>query len=462
MRISVDTNNVKLVEKDQIESGEYNVTPCSFEFSEEYAGLIKTAVFTNKDKQAYKMLIQDDECTIPAEVLEKEGAVELGVFGYIEEDRDLELRYSPKPCLFAVSKGSYKEAENSTPPTPTQFEQYEQALEAGLEQVANVDIDASKSGKVTTITITNRNDESKSVEILDGADGQDGKDGDDYVITQADYDEIAGIVRSQITIPTKTSDLDNDSGYINNNVDDLTNYYKKTEIYNKTEVDTKISSVYKYKGSVTTYQDLPSTDLTIGDVYNVEIDGSNYAWNGTTWDKLGGDIDLSSYYNKTETDNLLLTKQNVIDTNHKLASNLVDDSNSTNKFVTQSDKTNWNAKLDSSALTNYVQNTDYATSSKGGVIKSSSDMAIWVDNGVLKASTKSYNDYLNLSNNAFIGKGTLENVITGKNLETTSNKVTSLSSSSTDTQYPSAKCVYDIVGDIETILTTLDVGGGLV
>lgn len=36
--------------------------------------------------------------------------------------------------------------------------------------------------------------------------------------------------------------------------------------------------------------------------------------------------------------------------------------------------------------------------------------------------------------------------------QTTANLVTSLSSSSTDTQYPSAKCVYDIVGDIETLL----------
>ena len=34
-----------------------------------------------------------------------------------------------------------------------------------------------------------------------------------------------------------------------------------------------------------------------------------------------------------------------------------------------------------------------------------------------------------------------------------SNLVTSISSSSTDTQYPSAKCVYDIIGDIETLLS---------
>jgi hypothetical protein len=41
------------------------------------------------------------------------------------------------------------------------------------------------------------------------------------------------------------------------------------------------------------------------------------------------------------------------------------------------------------------------------------------------------------------------------------NKVTSISSSSTDTQYPTAKCVYDIVGDIESLLETLDVGDGV-
>lgn len=39
--------------------------------------------------------------------------------------------------------------------------------------------------------------------------------------------------------------------------------------------------------------------------------------------------------------------------------------------------------------------------------------------------------------------------------EDKSNKVTSLSASSTDTQYPSAKAVYDLVGDIETLLEAI-------
>jgi len=45
--------------------------------------------------------------------------------------------------------------------------------------------------------------------------------------------------------------------------------------------------------------------------------------------------------------------------------------------------------------------------------------------------------------------------INGSSVENTSNKVTSITSSSTNTQYPSAKCVYDIVGNIESALDTI-------
>ena len=38
------------------------------------------------------------------------------------------------------------------------------------------------------------------------------------------------------------------------------------------------------------------------------------------------------------------TKQDVIDSSHKLSADLVDDTSATNKFVTASDKTTWNAK----------------------------------------------------------------------------------------------------------------------
>lgn len=58
-----------------------------------------------------------------------------------------------------------------------------------------------------------------------------------------------------------------------------------------------ITGVYVYKGSVSTYADLPSTSLTAGDVYNVEADGMNYAWTGTAWDALGGSFTITSITN---------------------------------------------------------------------------------------------------------------------------------------------------------------------
>ena len=42
--------------------------------------------------------------------------------------------------------------------------------------------------------------------------------------------------------------------------------------------------------------------------------------------------------------------------------------------------------------------------------------------------------------------------------EENTNKVTSLSSSSTDNQYPSAKCVYDLVGNVESLLNNINSG----
>ena len=103
----------------------------------------------------------------------------------------------------------------------------------------------------------------------------------------------------------------------------------------------KISSVYRYKGSVADYAHLPSTDLTVGDVYNIEAAdptheisaGDNVAWTGTVWDKLSGTVDLSGYQTK-------------IDSSHKLSSDLVDDTGNTNLFVTSSEKSTWSGKQD--------------------------------------------------------------------------------------------------------------------
>lgn len=75
-----------------------------------------------------------------------------------------------------------------------------------------------------------------------------------------------------------------------------------------------ITSVYKVKGSVATYAQLPSSNLVEGDVYNVQgqttIDGvvypagTNFVWveeqGGGHWDALGGTVDLSPYMEKSD------------------------------------------------------------------------------------------------------------------------------------------------------------------
>ena len=49
-----------------------------------------------------------------------------------------------------------------------------------------------------------------------------------------------------------------------------------------------LTNVYRYKGSVAAFADLPSSNLTAGDVYNVEEDNMNYGWTEAgTWDPLG-------------------------------------------------------------------------------------------------------------------------------------------------------------------------------
>lgn len=71
-------------------------------------------------------------------------------------------------------------------------------------------------------------------------------------------------------------------------------------------------------------------------------------------------------------------------------------------------------------LTNYVQFTNYANPSTAGVIKSSPlTYATEINSsGVLRSTSMPYSTYESVDDKAFISKGTLENVITGKDLTT--------------------------------------------
>ena len=113
-----------------------------------------------------------------------------------------------------------------------------------------------------------------------------------------DIDDEITIINSEIDI------IQDDIEYLEENKADKATTlsgYGITNAYTKTEIDNKISAVFKYKGSVPTYADLIAlTGMVVGDVYNITETGDNYAWTDTELDKLAGEIDLTAYLTKGE------------------------------------------------------------------------------------------------------------------------------------------------------------------
>lgn len=169
-----------------------------------------------------------------------------------------------------------------------------------------------------------------------------------------------------IDVPISTSDLTNNSGFITNTVNDLANYYLKTETYTQTEVNNLIGQIKTI--SIEVVDNLPETgesnkiyfvpkDGTTGDIYN------EYIWINNAWELIGStQVDLTgyatetwvnnqikdflneaqvteivnnsltSYYTKTQTDDLLKGKANTSDIPTKL-SELTNDSGFINNEV---------------------------------------------------------------------------------------------------------------------------------
>ena len=139
-----------------------------------------------------------------------------------------------------------------------------------------------KSGGVKTALDAKADDADLAAIAKSGKLADATEDATHRVVT--DEEKAAWNAAAEKEIPTKTSDLTNDG---ENGTDKFA-----TESY----VNQKTSQIYRYKGSVATYNDLPTTH-DVGDVYNVVAAygdypaGTNFAWNGTEWDALGGSID---------------------------------------------------------------------------------------------------------------------------------------------------------------------------
>ena len=84
-------------------------------------------------------------------------------------------------------------------------------------------------------------------------------------------------------------------------IPNVSDFVRSGDVYTKGEIDAKLVGAMMYKGAVETQAQLPQ-DAKVGDMYDVTETGHNFAWNGESWDDLGGSIDLSNLLTKEEAD----------------------------------------------------------------------------------------------------------------------------------------------------------------
>lgn len=137
------------------------------------------------------------------------------------------------------------------------------------------------------------------IEIHSAVDSVNGKTG--AVVLDA---EAVGALPANTPIPTKTSDLTNDSGFITKAVNDLVSYYLKSETYSKTQVDDIVTAIKNSRFEVVAT--LPTTDIKTNVIYlvpknptqtsNVKDEYINLDGTTSGWEKIGDtEIDLSDY-----------------------------------------------------------------------------------------------------------------------------------------------------------------------
>lgn len=101
-------------------------------------------------------------------------------------------------------------------------------------------------------------------------------------------------------VPEKTSDIQNDSGFITNTVNNLANYYLKSETYTKTEVSNLINAAVSGRfqkvnelpaqGEENVIYLVPKATVLVDNIYD------EYIWEDDSWELIGDtQIDLSGY-----------------------------------------------------------------------------------------------------------------------------------------------------------------------
>lgn len=143
-----DKNKLAVNKREMVTSGSVNVYAARFEFSPDWQGLTRKAVFRGSGKTLTVLLDEGGECVIPWEVLTSHGqALMAGVFGTRDE--------TALPTVWAnlgtILEGVPGDSPGTKPPTP---DVWQQELDRKGDTLAYDGLNLSlKSGEKTLSTV---------------------------------------------------------------------------------------------------------------------------------------------------------------------------------------------------------------------------------------------------------------------------------------------------------------------
>ncbi len=287
--LNVTTEKVTIKQNAILNKGEYNVTKCRFVFTTDYNNLVKKAVFFVNDSAVELSLDSNNECFVPNEALTYRGNIEIGAFGLISSNNVLEKVYSPDPVSKEVIDGSYTtDTTNTVPLTPTDKEQIESAIQTNAN---NIEIlDENKVDKVEGYGLSKNDftdtlkskldeiDESADVNLIESI----SINGTNIPIIDKNVDVI---------VPTKTSDLSNDSDFTtNNHVDNVKDYLEEKIDENTQTIGENADAIEELNNNLLNYSLINET----GNKIQLLMDTSTYKIKAILKDKNNNIIDTSN------------------------------------------------------------------------------------------------------------------------------------------------------------------------
>ena len=530
MKAKINKDKLTLTELGFQNSGSVNYYEIECEFDESWNELTKEIVLAQSITGIHRAII-NNKAYIDKD---RSGVYEIGFVGYTIENGVKVYQVSTNLVPVNISKGAGEiDVLDDAVPTPTEWETYIAQIQAMVDEIKDLpsyditeeDIE-NWNNKVTdddyVHTDNNFTDEDKDKleNIEEGAE-----------VNKVDEVEVNGVPvvnnkKAEITVPTKTSQIQNDSNFVsdanyihtdNNFTTAQKNKLAGLENYDDTEVKQDIQALNSDVEELgTSKQDKQDDDLdtinkivvnaineifaSVGGIQGLIPNQASQANQLADKDFVNSSLNsiTAFYITKNAQGDPFATKAELtsatvfysggevrVPTRNDYAYVLEDESKTdpvtsekpSTRYIYQNNQWEYQYTVNKTALTaaqlaainsgitqalvalistnqgniatimaDYIKSTDYATSTKPGIMKvNSTEFGVNVYNGNLYPLIINYATYLTKYGEYFISKGTLENVLTGKGLV----KSTTISSSSTDDNVVTPKAVYDYIESLD-------------